>query len=212
MKLLIKLSLLFFLTHILLYGDQNISVPINLHTSIMKDKKITNPIAIVQIPDNKSNLLPITTILIVIAGFFITRQQLKNTQELAIRNTRIEVLSKNRQDWINTLRDELAKFSGKLNLVKHIHTLLITAKEKDDTLSYKELKLKFIENINELHTNKAKITLLINPNEPDHQQLIKILTKHTEELKEKKLINQDDLIKISQKILKSEWERVKEVN
>ncbi len=70
------------------------------------------------------------------------------------------------------------------------------------------------------HLIEAKIKLLINPKEEDHVRLtslieksIKVIYKHGErEEFVELLVMQDEIIALSQKILKREWDRVKKVD
>ena len=143
MKFLIKLYVMVIIFTITIYGK--------------------NPMEIIITNENinwLSILLPVTTMLIVVAGFFITRKQLENTQKLALKNIRIEVLSKNRQDWINTLRNELSNYIGKLN-----EFIQLSGFEHDEKFDKEYIVL-----IREITTIEAKIELLLNFTE----QLIRI--------------------------------------
>lgn len=118
------------------------------------------------------------------------------------------VLSKNRQDWINTLREEV---SDLISLLRALDLQMNFLQE------FKNLTV-----VHELATQckkkEAKIELLINPNESDHVELIRLIhealgyacetsnsgggipnIEHTE----------DKIIKQTQTILKREWVRVK---
>ncbi|MDO8445146.1 MAG: hypothetical protein Q7T53_03420 [Deltaproteobacteria bacterium] len=135
-----------------------------------------------------------------VVSYFIARQQFRAT-----------VLSANRQQWINTLRDCIADFQTKAkiaiveaNLAEHDQTS-VAANVKNH---YEALEtMRFIAN---------KVALLLNPNEADHSELISLLKK-LEDLcinggpsdwkNEGKL--QDSITSTGQRILKREWERVK---
>lgn len=163
-------------------------------------------------------LLPIVTIVIVVAGAIITLQQLKlrteesiNTlnqtvnkqMELSKEEIKLEVLSKNRQAWINTLRDELSRFIGEVS-----YTMLLQAKgEQAETQHIRE-------SVKKLAEIEAKIKLLINPTETNHQKLVELLQQIFLELSLKKPIKNkvDELVNVSQVILKEEWIRVKNLD
>jgi len=186
MQYLIKLHILVVIFTTTIYGENPMEI-------IITSKSI-NWLSI---------LLPITTMLIVVVGFLITRKQLKSTQKLALENIRIEVLSKNRQDWINTLRDELSNYIGKLNEYRYLNKL-------DDI---EELTIKDVLIIKEVTTIVTKIELLLNPTEKTHQDLIKLIKNMNKNIQtENEILSREKFIEYSQKILKEEWERVKKGN
>jgi hypothetical protein len=132
------------------------------------------------------------------------KEQLSTQISIAERGIKSQVLSKNRQDWINTLRDSISEF---------VSILYMVSKAK---LSEHEEKLK----AERLFNLRLRISLLLNATEDDHKQLEDFLeegmdyyvrrpTKKTPQrpFKEIRL----DIVDISQKILKREWERVKKI-
>jgi hypothetical protein len=159
-------------------------------------------------PERIALLVPGITALAAIVGvvigsivsLLIARQQFKAT-----------VISANRQQWINTLRDCIADFQTKTKIALVETSLALNnetavasnVKDHDEALK----GMRFLVN---------KTALLLNPNETDHSELIllfKQLEDHcingdpNERTKEEKL--QDSITSIGQKILKREWERVK---
>jgi len=135
-----------------------------------------------------------------IVSFLIAKQQFKAT-----------VISANRQQWINNLRDCIADFQTKAKIA-FVETCLALNKETAVAANVKNhdeaLKgMRFLVN---------KVALLLNPNETDHSELV-LLIKQLEDLcingdpnnreVEEKL--QDSITSTGQKILKREWERVK---
>ena len=135
-----------------------------------------------------------------VCSYFISRQQIKAT-----------VLSGNRQQWINTLRDCIADFQTKAriavveaDLAKHDQTSMAANPTNHD------------EAMKTMRLLANKTALLINPGETDHANLIlgmKELESHCingdpgDRKKESML--QDAITTIGQRILKREWERVK---
>ena len=135
-----------------------------------------------------------------IVSFFIARQQFRAT-----------VLSANRQQWINTLRDCIADFQTKAkiavveaDLAEHDETSF-AANEKNHDEAMKTMR--FLAN---------KVALLLNPNEADHSELISLLKRledhcingdPSDRKTEGEL--QDSITSTGQRILKREWERVK---
>ena len=114
------------------------------------------------------------------------------------------VLSGNRQQWINSLRDQISEFLSAISMFEILNGQLVGGSEE-------EIK-KYIERI---YLLVAKIQLLLNPKENDHQNLIKLLgeisaalqrsTPRPEVLYDRKQV----IISKTQEILKREWERVK---
>ena len=161
--------------------------------------------------------LPIVlvTLVMVIVGFLITRQQLNQNNEQVKDAKRIEVISKNRQDWINTLRSLISDYLGILGNLKPLERLVTI----DSTLEVDKAKMleKYTLSIRELITVSSKIELLLNPKEEDSKKLIQLLRRSEENIrihssKEKKRDTPNlnkEIIEVSQKILKKEWERVK---
>lgn len=117
------------------------------------------------------------------------------------------VLSANRQEWINTLRDTIAEFQSSVVMVS---TDTFYKHDKPSAQDY----LKKIERVSFL---RAKTTLLINPSEDDHKKLVEIVDRaFTVGLSRKpdtpdEMGNlQKSLVTVAQAILKREWNRVKE--
>jgi Icc-related predicted phosphoesterase len=117
------------------------------------------------------------------------------------------VVSSNRQVWINRLRDELATLVGIIHHMPSAHANE-SVSTKDAIADYG----KFVEKF-------QVIKLLINPNETDHQELVRLI-----ECADKKIIESINdktanasefetigrsIVTQSQMVLKKEWERVK---
>ncbi len=132
-----------------------------------------------------------------LVAYLVARQQFKAT-----------VLSKNRQEWINKLRDLLAEYEAILYNV-HADFKLSGAlgnRKKNEGLS-ETMRANMI---------RSQVKLLINPKETDHAALIDLMLKfrdaasqgdddHTKSFSalDKKYIH------LAQSILKREWKRVK---
>ena len=135
-----------------------------------------------------------------VCSYFISRQQIKAT-----------VLSGNRQQWINTLRDYIADFQTKAkiavvetDLANHEHTSVAANVDNYD------------EAMKTMRLLANKIALLINPEEIDHSELISSIKRLESHCingdpsdREKEEILQTSITTIGQRILKREWERVK---
>ena len=119
---------------------------------------------------------------------------------IAKSQIRATVLSANRQRWIDELRQLLAEFvtlAGELNAIRQM-------KMYDGQST--------IDKTSKMQLCKTKITLMLNPNEEDHQKLLELLRDaargiHASEDEDK--TNIPAIIALSQSILKREWVRVK---
>ncbi|MGB3552079.1 MAG: hypothetical protein WA993_15430 [Candidatus Binatus sp.] len=122
------------------------------------------------------------------------------TRSVTTRQIRAETISTNRQAWINSLRDELAKF---LSLVSFWPTFGTTVEKVDERAQRCNLLL-------------AKIRLRLNPDEGDHVELIRLLgeavraaTATDVERRQSFVAIFDQIVALSQTVLKREWIRVK---
>lgn len=131
--------------------------------------------------------------------------QLTTNVEIAERNLRATVRSTNRQKWIDELRTEIAHFTS----------LLPTA----SGLKVPGMSLNIAELITQMNFRAAKIHLLINPEKPDYRQLGDLVDQVIERAelsynKGKCDIEQLEkdvhaLRRISQRIFREQWQRVK---
>jgi hypothetical protein len=119
------------------------------------------------------------------------------------RQINSSVLSKNRQEWINTLRDSISEF---ISAITMIDDKKISTNEQFDSHTTKLERILYIN---------TKINLLINPNEEDHillaEKLKRLLELYVKPDNNEKIKVIDDTVELSQKILKREWERVKKL-
>ena len=125
------------------------------------------------------------------------------------RQTRVAVLSGNRQAWINALRDLIAEYLS-------ISALVHAGDWSERT------EIEFDEKLQRLKLLNVKIRLMLNPNEADHQQLADLIGElvltmggrasagdKRDAQKARDIHNR--LLPLSQSVLKREWERVKRV-
>ena len=135
-----------------------------------------------------------------IVAMRIARGQSQDSNKNFLLQVRSEVISKNRQDWINSVRNEVSKFIGELQVLGSA----ITSSIPGDTPHSLELVIG-------VHSRLNRIKLLINPNETDHVALVDLLYDLFVNRKDKEKFNagQSAVISLTQKILKLEWERVK---
>ena len=120
---------------------------------------------------------------------------------IAKKNLKASVNSQNRQMWINNLRDQITEFLSCIEKIDGIYT-----EKKLKHLEENEYSQKLTTQIDLMVHYINKIELMLNPNEKKHQELISLLKKlYSERNKSYKT----EIISISQKIFKEEWERVK---
>ena len=135
------------------------------------------------------------------------------TLKVARRQINASVLSTNRQKWIETLRDMVSELISLL-----VSSLVIRSawKSKWDKgrgpLREDAALLHKLERIVLAH---SKIRLLLKPNDVDHQQLDRAIDTAIKRLQAEESLDSDTdadietITKLSQVILKREWERVK---
>jgi hypothetical protein len=146
----------------------------------------------------------VTALVAVIVGpivtFRITKKQIVASQAMADLQARASVLSKSRQEWINTLRNEIAGF---ISLTSHaLPTIMVNTQNGGDTLSLTQ----------EIRLHVEKVKLLINPNEDDHIAIVKHMEATVASLSTFNFqieAANEELAAIAQRVLKREWERVK---
>lgn len=141
----------------------------------------------------------ITALVAVIVGPIIS-------WNIAKRQISASTVTTSRKQWINALRDAIADFSAKASMIY----CLARNQYADD---------RSIPRIEEMVELNYKIELLINPSEEDHARLAQVVTDIASSLKLAKVKKLDidttldekqaEVVSLSQKILKREWERVK---
>lgn len=126
---------------------------------------------------------------------------------VAKKNISSSVVSKNRQDWINRLRNEIAEL---LKEIQHVPSAYAAgAIHLHEAIEKHGLIISKVE----------IIRLLINPKEADHVDLVRQISLASEKvinsINQKKgnsaeiNIMSSNIVTLSQTILKREWERVK---
>lgn len=135
------------------------------------------------------------------------------TLRVARRQFNANVLSTNRQKWIETLRDMVAEL---ISLIVSALVIRSAWKSKWDKGRgpLREDKALLIK-LERIVLVEAKIRLLLNPTEPSHQQLYQAIQTSTKRLKAEESLDSDTeadietIAKLSQAILRREWQRVK---
>ncbi|MEZ8257412.1 hypothetical protein [Vibrio lentus] len=128
-------------------------------------------------------------------SWFVSKQQSKNSLRIANK----QVIAPIRQNWINELRVLLSELTG-----KSAHYWAAGFEDRNDD-EYRH--------ITEL---ESKLALYINVNENDHVELLKSVKQMVSALGSGSLEQDREFwgshaktVSLSQKILKREWERVK---
>jgi len=148
----------------------------------------------------------------------------RNAQlDIASKNLNAQVLSSNRQQWINTLREAIADYLGAVHALRRSRTIARwcwdSSKENGTEfyIEHLEAALRLMDDSKTIDTLAYKIKLLVNPQEPEAAEITHILDeipKHTGDFDNKP--NIEELVKLSneltvkaQSYLKKEWVRVK---
>jgi hypothetical protein len=121
--------------------------------------------------------------------------------------TKVSVLSMNRQKWIDNLRDVISEYCGLMNSLNQARSL--------GHQTYDDIYPK-MQNAFEL---ESKIMLLLNPNEEKHHKMTELITlgrvsvfgTNEEYCPEKWNEVWYQLMRTSKEILKEEWQRVKKL-
>jgi len=126
--------------------------------------------------------------------------------KIATKQIHANVVSTNRQTWINRLRDCLADFQASASMLALRNMYSEPTIESED----------YIKSITRLSHLRYQVELLINPKEDDHRQLMNLVgeimrvawTGDKDGMKQFGDL-QAKLVVISQEVFKREWERVK---
>jgi hypothetical protein len=135
--------------------------------------------------------------------------------KIAKRQISATTVTASRQRWINNFQNTLADFLTNTSMYYAIDKNhdLIKQKNPDG-----QLQLEQIHRIEQVTQLSYKIQLLINPNEADHKTLASLadcicskLNTPKEESKnfQERETKKEEFIRLSQKLLKCEWERIK---
>ena len=135
------------------------------------------------------------------------------TLRVARRQFNANVLSTNRQKWIETLRDMVAELISLIvsALVIRSAWKIKWGKGRGPLREDKALLIK----LERIVLVESKIRLLLNPTEADHQQLYQAIETSIKRLKAEESLDSDTeadietIVRLSQVILKREWQRVK---
>jgi len=130
--------------------------------------------------------------------------QISASKELSREEITFQVLSKNRQEWINDLRNTISHFISSTHKCRN--NLAIPPEQRD--------LLKINNDVDSAWFHLSRLRLLVNPKEDDHKELVITANAFLDSIFVKELQGKEkdievSLIKQAQTILKREWERVK---
>lgn len=143
----------------------------------------------------------------IIVTFLIAKYQIKGAFLAAQHQIKATATTASRRQWIETLRDDLAKFMA----LQHVYSIYFdkVPKESQDEESRRTFK--------EMTYLFRKIELLITADDKDHNELIKALYDYNEVwAKNRDNGNKDNtgavilrLSKAGRKVIDKEWSRIK---
>lgn len=175
----------------------------------------------------------VLTAFIVALGTWTTIRNFNTTtkaqEDLAEKNahrqllhSKAEAVSRNRQEWINNLRSAISSFTAacfelySVNIIMQTPTGIV-ALSVEETLStvrlHREIVAKHASIKGEARRYLSEIQLFINPTEAPSAQLVitAINMYQAADSQGNIYLLSDQLIEQSQQILKTEWERVKDM-
>lgn len=152
------------------------------------------------------------------------QKELAEAQEASrIAHSKAEAVARSRQEWINSFRDVVASFItagedlatastkiiNKYDPTPRMEQVLLRAKNPDDPLYAEVYRIVLAANL-----LRYKVQLYTNPNENETGELLMAMDAYIEESMQA-MSNSElcgDVVRITQKIIKTEWVRVKEMN
>jgi hypothetical protein len=136
----------------------------------------------------------------------ITKMQIESAQKIAMHQVKSSSISSFRQVWINDLRIAIAEY---ISLASFLRLRIHVRKDKDFEAPEYFKKLVF---------EQEKVSLLLNPTEEKHKEIISLMVKirnclYVDGLTTEEINEQRDYMKqmsaLSKEILKEEWTRIK---
>lgn len=123
------------------------------------------------------------------------------------RNSKRQTIAPMRQIWINTLRDKISEILAITSISRANYCPSSNWNEERKERADK----RDLENYEKLMLLQSSLNLYINPKEDDHLKLIELISLVIKEYHDSTVSenNKSDLIELSQKVLKKEWEATK---
>lgn len=143
-------------------------------------------------------------------AFAVQKEMIQSQEVVAAQAS----LKSSRQNWINDLRDACALYISAALNVQRLNLYREAAERfwSEDDTALRDWSFSHIQAMKELVSLKAKIELLLNPSEPESQQLVESINELHAECDQAggpaKLIC-ENLVVRCQTILKKEWEKAK---
>ena len=133
-------------------------------------------------------------------------RQIESSKEIARLDFSKTVISGNRQEWINKLRDNLSEYLAR--------TETYSIALLNPTNNAQKLQELANDNLSDILKLEVRIVLMLNSNEEDSKELVKFLGIYTkcifgEAITQPAEVLKQRIVEITKKILKTEWERVK---
>lgn len=127
----------------------------------------------------------------------IAKRQIESSEKIALK----QVVAPMRQAWINGLRDKVSRLCAEAEYCCY------------NQVAGSGVSSEYKEQARELHRLEKEIALTINPSEEDHKHLVRnirdmLLCVSTKDVRGLQTALQKTM-ELTQKILKTEWNRVK---
>jgi hypothetical protein len=154
---------------------------------------------------NNDLIVPLASLAIAALAVFVgplvslrvAKQQVQSSQRVAMK----QVVAPMRQAWINALRDKVSAICAEAEYCCY-------------TTSIGENILDYPSHARELYRLEKEIALTINPLEEDHKALVKSISKMLRCVQTKNVtdfaLSSQETMRLTQGILKTEWNRVKD--
>ncbi len=135
--------------------------------------------------------------------------QIKNARKITLAEFQATLGTKNRQEWINDLRNCISEFSMQCDILSTITT-------DGQTVSVDDAQ-KYGLYIDKIISNRYKINLLLNPKEPNQKKVLDKIDNLAAVAREKKDTNKnrqfidarEKLLDASRELFQHHWDKIK---
>lgn len=139
----------------------------------------------------------------------VTRLNIENSQNSLSTQFNITLNTKNRQDWINTLRDSVSEFLAQSNM-------LVVGYDTSGKPTFDEKK--HPEIYEKLNYQCSKIAMLLNPDKEEQRKLIESvfdMVRICTSIMDNDSIHlfsdkQNEIVKLSQELIRIHWKKIKD--
>lgn len=140
----------------------------------------------------------------------ISKEQIDQSAQSTIQTLRANIVSSNRQNWINELRDLYARF-----VVVSCRMVINSHERKTKPSEIKRLKSEMVEIFNEMRYCSTKIDLLLNPKEEISRSIvenIRVAMLYSQEGENSALVEkQNEISNLMKEVFRSEWIKIKDL-